>query len=235
MCPFINQSLDVVIQQCFFTEYDAEDADHCLVQSQCCSDDCFRNGFAFRVDVQFLGELVNDRHGVIRLEIVIHFGNELCLQILEQSQLLGIIGQCRNGILEAVVGILIGDFYFLQIDFGFFDGFFAVFYRTAVMRSSEEETQHLRIDFLQDIMHRHEVPERLAHLLGCFTDCDEAVVHPVVRESFAGLGFALRNLVLVVRESQVMAAAVDIDGIAQIFGRHHRAFDVPARASRTPR
>lgn len=83
----------------------------CLVQSQCCSDR-FRNGFAFRVDVQFLGELVNDRHGVIRLEIVIHFGNKLILQILEQSQLLGIIGQCRSGILEAVVGILIGDFTF---------------------------------------------------------------------------------------------------------------------------
>ena len=84
-------------------------------------------------------------------------------------------------------------------------------------------------------MHRHEVPERLAHLLGCFTDCDEAVVHPVVRESFAGFGFALSDFVFVMRESQVMAATVDIDGVAQVFGRHHRAFDVPARASRAPR
>ena len=45
----------------------------------------------------------------------------------------------------------------------------------------------------------------------------------------------LRELVLVVWEDEIQAAAVDLeDGAERILG-HHRALDVPARAARTPR
>ena len=45
----------------------------------------------------------------------------------------------------------------------------------------------------------------------------------------------LRDLVLVVREDQVVAAAVDVERLAEIAVRHRRALDVPARAARAPR
>jgi len=46
--------------------------------------------------------------------------------------------------------------------------------------------------------------------------------------------FALRDLVLVVRELQVDAAGMDVDGVAQVGGGHRRAFDMPARAAAAP-
>ena len=45
----------------------------------------------------------------------------------------------------------------------------------------------------------------------------------------------LRDLVLVVREDQVGAAAVDVERLAEVAVRHRRALDVPARAARSPR
>src|SRR2546423_1018008 len=45
----------------------------------------------------------------------------------------------------------------------------------------------------------------------------------------------LRQLVLVVREDQVEAPAVDLEHRAEERLRHRRALDVPARASRSPR
>ena len=47
----------------------------------------------------------------------------------------------------------------------------------------------------------------------------------------AGLGL----LVLVVREAQVDAAAVDVEAAAEVLQRHRRALDVPAGPSRAPR
>jgi len=41
----------------------------------------------------------------------------------------------------------------------------------------------------------------------------------------------LRNLVLVVREAQVDAAGVDVDGGADELARHRRALDVPPCAA----
>ncbi len=46
---------------------------------------------------------------------------------------------------------------------------------------------------------------------------------------------ALRDLVLVVREDQVEAAAVDVEGLAQRVLAHRRAFDVPAGPAAAPR
>src|SRR5690606_9329182 len=76
------------------------------------------------------------------------------------------------------------------------------------------------------------VAQRLAHLLGA--DLDEAVVHPVAGETVAR-GLGLRDLVLVVREDQVDAAAVDVERRPQILGGHRRALQVPAGAAGAPR
>ena len=46
---------------------------------------------------------------------------------------------------------------------------------------------------------------------------------------------ALRDLVLMMREDQVEAAGMDVEGLAQMLGAHRRAFDVPARPPPAPR
>ena len=46
--------------------------------------------------------------------------------------------------------------------------------------------------------------------------------------------FALRDLILVMGEHQIDAAAMNVERLAQIFARHRRAFDVPSRASAAP-
>ena len=56
-----------------------------------------------------------------------------------------------------------------------------------------------------------------------------------VDEGLAGGPFALRDLVLVVRELQVHAAAVDVEMLAEHRAAHRRAFDVPARPAGTVR
>ena len=54
---------------------------------------------------------------------------------------------------------------------------------------------------------------------------------PVARHRLAMGGFALRDLVLVMRELQVHAAAVDVEALTQQGTCHRRALDVPARAA----
>ena len=44
----------------------------------------------------------------------------------------------------------------------------------------------------------------------------------------------LRDFVLVVRELEILAAAVDVEVIAEQLRAHGRTFDVPARPTRTP-
>ena len=44
----------------------------------------------------------------------------------------------------------------------------------------------------------------------------------------------LGDLRFVVRVDEVVAATVNVDGVAERAGRHHRALDVPARAARAP-
>jgi hypothetical protein len=78
--------------------------------------------------------------------------------------------------------------------------------------------------------HREEVAERLRHLL--VVDAHEAVVHPHVGEAVAGGAAGLRDLVLVVRELEVHAAAVDVEMRAEQRGGHRRALDVPAGPAR---
>src|SRR5262249_44246314 len=53
-------------------------------------------------------------------------------------------------------------------------------------------------------------------------------------EGLAGVRLRLGQLVLVVRELQVEAAAVDVEGLAQELHAHGRALDVPARPAGAP-
>src|ERR1035437_6542753 len=64
-------------------------------------------------------------------------------------------------------------------------------------------------------------------------DLKEAVVHPVIRH-YAGMKRAarLRDLVLVMRKHQIDAAAVDVEGLAEMLPGHGRALNVPARPAR---
>ena len=59
-------------------------------------------------------------------------------------------------------------------------------------------------------------------------------MHPVRRERVPGRA-RLGLLVLVVREPQVDAAAVDVEAGAEVLLRHRRALDVPAGPARAPR
>ena len=61
-----------------------------------------------------------------------------------------------------------------------------------------------------------------------------AIVDPVAGEFHPGIRLGLGDLVFVVREDQVIAAAVDIDLLAEFGQVHGRALDVPAGASLAP-
>ena len=80
---------------------------------------------------------------------------------------------------------------------------------------------------------REEVAEGLGHLL--VVNVDKAVVQPVVDELAAVRRLGLGDLILVVREGEVAAAAVNIDGFAEIAIGHGGALDVPAGSALSPR
>ena len=105
----------------------------------------------------------------------------------------------------------------------------AVVERAAVVGSHHEEADGLGIELLKHIADREEVAQALGHLL--VVHIDEAVVHPVAGKCLAGGTFALSDFGFVVRELQVGATAVDIEGVAQQLAGHGRAFNVPARAA----
>ena len=102
----------------------------------------------------------------------------------------------------------------------------------AVVRRREGVAHHERIVLGEHVGGQSEVAERLRHLLP--VDRHQAVVHPVPRERVSGRG-GLRQLVLVMREAQIEAAAVDVEFGAEVAARHGRALDVPARSAPTPR
>ena len=53
-------------------------------------------------------------------------------------------------------------------------------------------------------------------------------MHPDICEGLTGSAFALCYLILVVREDKVCAAAVNVDGVADVVAAHSGALDVPA-------
>ena len=100
------------------------------------------------------------------------------------------------------------------------------------MGAGQEEAQHLAVVLAQRLANRQEVAERLGHLVVADAQCP--AVHPNTRERNAECAFALRDLVFVVREDQIGASAVNVEGLTQRLPRHRRALDMPARAARAP-
>ena len=82
------------------------------------------------------------------------------------------------------------------------------------------------------------VAQRLAHLF--IVERQETVVNPVahrlaVVQFFAVRAFGLSFLVFVMRKEQILAAAVNVEGHAQMLARHGGAFQMPARSALSPR
>ena len=60
-------------------------------------------------------------------------------------------------------------------------------------------------------------------------------MHPIVGEGLAGKALALRYFILMVREDEILAAAVNINGVAEIAPVHRGALDMPAGSALAPR
>ena len=103
------------------------------------------------------------------------------------------------------------------------------------MGAKEDKADYLaRHALLQKIMYGKEVPQRLGHFLAL--DLQHLVMQPIARELPFRVGAAgLGDLIFVVRELKVVAAAVDVERRAQKVVAHGRAFDVPARTPPAPR
>ena len=104
------------------------------------------------------------------------------------------------------------------------------------MGSQHIEPEHIARPIGEQLVDRDEIAERLRHLLALHIQ--EAVMHPDVRQRMLMMrAFALRNFVFVMREDQIDAAAVNVDGVG--FGErgldHRGAFQMPAGAATTPR
>src|SRR5215211_7219988 len=106
-------------------------------------------------------------------------------------------------------------------------------HRLPVVGSDHPHHERVPAVLLDGHMKQPDVPDRLRHLLGF--QLDHAVVHPDARQRPAARGLRLGDLVLVVREDEVRAAAVDLEVDAEDRLGHGRALDVPARPTLAPR
>ena len=104
--------------------------------------------------------------------------------------------------------------------------------RRAIARLQHQQTQGGSGVLLEDLGQRKEVAERLGHLLA--VDQQHARVHPGVGETLVPGAGGLGALVLVVREGQVGAAAVDVDRGAQIAAHHGGALGMPTGTALAP-
>src|SRR6185369_10418655 len=93
--------------------------------------------------------------------------------------------------------------------------------RTPVMRREQIEADLLGTKLLEHVLDQEEALLRLRHLLAA--ERHHAVVQPEVDERLAGRRLGLRDLVLVVREDEILSAAVQVERLAEILHGHGRA------------
>ena len=110
-------------------------------------------------------------------------------------------------------------------------GGFRVLDRAAVVGAEEEDEDRLSTVSVERLAQRDDVAERLRHLL--LSQLEHAVMGPQARELTSGAA-GLGELVLVVREAEVDAAAVDLEDGSEELLCHRGALDVPARPPRAP-
>ena len=60
-------------------------------------------------------------------------------------------------------------------------------------------------------------------------------MQPKVSQTRASTGLGLRNLIGMMDRDMIFTTAMDIKQVAQIFRRHGRALDMPARETAAPR
>ena len=101
------------------------------------------------------------------------------------------------------------------------------------MRLQHEQAQGVGIAGLEHVFEQQEVTQALRHLLG--VDTQHARMHPVAHEVLVVRRLGLGLLVLVVRKDEVRATSVDVERYAEVFLRHGRALQVPARTALAPR
>src|SRR4029078_11800650 len=105
--------------------------------------------------------------------------------------------------------------------------------RLMILRAQHVEAKRLAgpritLPAFQQFMHGDEVAGRLRHLLSL--DLEKAVTHPDLRYDRRAVGGPrLRDLVLMMREDEIDAAAMDVEGLAEMRRRHRRTFYMPAR------
>src|SRR5690606_20039784 len=87
-------------------------------------------------------------------------------------------------------------------------------------------------DWSSDVCSSDLVAQGLGHLFAVHPH--GAGMHPGHGVGLAGSGFALGNLVFVVREYQIRTTTMDIESVAQTAGGHYRTFDMPAGTTLTP-
>ena len=98
--------------------------------------------------------------------------------------------------------------------------------------AGQEQPDRRRRDPLQQLAHKDEVADRLAHLLALIPD--HRHVDPEARVGGDAHPSRLGDLGLVVGEDEVVTPSVDIQRRAQLGGREHRALDVPTGTPRPP-
>ncbi|RMS09536.1 hypothetical protein ALP71_05817 [Pseudomonas coronafaciens pv. garcae] len=100
------------------------------------------------------------------------------------------------------------------------------------MARHQQVAHHLRVILLQHVANGEEVVQGLGHLLAI--DTNHAAVQPGIGVRLAGSRFTLGDFVFMVRKLEVAAAAMNVKGVTQAAGGHHRAFDMPARTPGAP-
>ena len=123
----------------------------------------------------------------------------------------------------------------IQFRLGFIQTRFSEIQRLAVMGTQQQQAERLTGPgtLLQYVPHGEEIAEGFRHLLPIHQQ--HAVMHPVTgkgsaRESADGL----RDFVFMMRENQVMPAAMNVEAFTKMLPGHGGAFNMPARPPSAP-
>uniref|UniRef100_A0A193SBV0 Uncharacterized protein n=1 Tax=biofilter metagenome TaxID=1070537 RepID=A0A193SBV0_9ZZZZ len=137
--------------------------------------------------------------GFRRVEVVVH----RCAETFDEGLAPGWrrLRQATQGMVETLQGAL-----------GFLEAVFRVVDGAAVMAGDQQVAHHFGVILIQHLADGEEVAQGLGHFLAIHAH--RPGVHPGIGVELAGGGLALGDFVLVVREHQVRAAAVDVEGLA---------------------
>ena len=100
------------------------------------------------------------------------------------------------------------------------------------MARDEVHDERVAAELVERVGEQADVPFGLRHLL--VVEAEHPVVHPQPREGLPAPGLRLRDLVLVVGEDEVRAAAVDVEVEPKELLGHRGALDVPPRPPGSP-